>query len=303
MAETLLLRLPHDPDQAPTWLIVDGRGAAVGPPQSGPLNLAAARTSGRRVWVLVPGADVLLAEPELPAKTGTKLAQLVPYALEEHLADDIDDLQFAIGKSVGDTSRTRVAVVARRKVGVGDPALVAVPEHLSVDGDEGAPPRARERVRIPARARAPDDAQGSLRERRDIEEGRVVAARRALDPRGREQPGATWRHDVYAQGVEDVTRQRRQRRRRLGSRRPRRQIDGARREIVSLQAVGVSRTALGFAANGVGDGKSDGGQAGGEPKDSQQGSSLIGLPVIAQASAPPDNWRTACESSEAGWST
>src|ERR1700722_11431792 len=113
MAETLLLRLPHDPDQAPTWLIVDGRGAAVGPPQSGPLTLAAARTSGRRVCVLVPGADVLLAEPELPAKTGPKLAQLVPYALEEHLADDIDDLQFAIGRPVGETSRTRVAVVAR----------------------------------------------------------------------------------------------------------------------------------------------------------------------------------------------
>ena len=113
MAETLLLRLPHGPDDAATWLIVDTRGAAVGPPQSGPLNLAAARTAGRRVCALVPGADVLLAEPELPARTGTKLAQLVPYALEEHLADDIDDLQFAIGKSVGDTSRTRVAVVAR----------------------------------------------------------------------------------------------------------------------------------------------------------------------------------------------
>jgi general secretion pathway protein L len=113
MAETLLLRLPHGADQAATWLIVDARGAAVGPPQSGPLNLAAARVAGRRICALVPGADVLLAEPELPAKTGTKLAQLVPYALEEHLADDIDDLQFAIGKAVGDTSRTRVAVVAR----------------------------------------------------------------------------------------------------------------------------------------------------------------------------------------------
>jgi general secretion pathway protein L len=113
MAETLFLRLPHGPDQAATWLIVDARGAAVGPPQSGPLNLAAPRVAGRRVCALVPGADVLLAEPELPAKAGTKLAQLVPYALEEHLADDIDDLQFAIGKSVGNTSRTRVAVVAR----------------------------------------------------------------------------------------------------------------------------------------------------------------------------------------------
>lgn len=113
MAETLLLRLPHAADEAATWLIVDARGAAVGPPQSGPLNLAAARVAGRRVCALVPGADVLLAEPELPAKAGARLAQLVPYALEEHLADDIDDLQFAIGKAVGDTSRTRVAVVAR----------------------------------------------------------------------------------------------------------------------------------------------------------------------------------------------
>ena len=113
MAETLLLRLPRLPEEAATWLIVDARGAPVGPPQSGPLNLAAARVSGRHVCALVPGADVLLAEPELPPKAGTKLAQLVPYALEEHLADDIDDLHFAIGRRVGETSRTRVAVVAR----------------------------------------------------------------------------------------------------------------------------------------------------------------------------------------------
>src|SRR5580704_8692781 len=114
MAETLLLRLPHAADAAATWLIIDGRGAPVGPPQSGPLNLAAARISGRRVCALVPGADVLLAEPDIPTRAaGAKLLALVPYALEEHLADDIDELHFAIGKRVGETSRTRVAVVAR----------------------------------------------------------------------------------------------------------------------------------------------------------------------------------------------
>src|SRR5580704_11819791 len=114
MAETLLLRLPHAADAAATWLIIDGRGAPVGPPQSGPLNLAAARISGRRVCALVPGADVLLAEPDIPTRAaGAKLLALVPYALEEHLADDIDELHFAIGKPVGETSRTRVAVVAR----------------------------------------------------------------------------------------------------------------------------------------------------------------------------------------------
>jgi general secretion pathway protein L len=112
MAETLLLRLPRAADEAASWLIVDGRGAPVGPPQSGPLNLAAPRVAGRRVCVLVPGAEVLLAEPDLPPKAGAKLAQLVPYALEEHLADSIEDLHFAIGKRSLETARVRAAGIA-----------------------------------------------------------------------------------------------------------------------------------------------------------------------------------------------
>jgi general secretion pathway protein L len=113
MADWLLLRLPRTPDQAATWLVVDARGVAQGPPQSGPLSLAAPRAAGRRICVLVPGTDVLVAEPELPTKAGTKLQQLVPYALEEQLADDIDDLHFAIGKRPPDSTRTPVAVVTR----------------------------------------------------------------------------------------------------------------------------------------------------------------------------------------------
>jgi general secretion pathway protein L len=113
MADWLLLRLPRVPDQPASWLVVDPRGVATSPPQSGPLSLAAPRSAGRRICVLVPGTDVLVAEPELPTKAGTKLAQLVPYALEEQLADDIDDLHFAVGKRPADSTRTPVAVVTR----------------------------------------------------------------------------------------------------------------------------------------------------------------------------------------------
>jgi general secretion pathway protein L len=113
MADWLLLRLARSPDQPASWLVVDARGAAAGPPQSGPLSLAAPRSAGRRVCVLVPGTDVLVAEPELPSKAGAKLLQLVPYALEEQLADDIDDLHFAIGRRPSDSTRTPVAVVTR----------------------------------------------------------------------------------------------------------------------------------------------------------------------------------------------
>ena len=116
MAETLLLRLPRTPAQNASWLIVDARGTPVGPPQGGPLTLAAPRVAGRRVTVLVPGGDVLLAEPEVPARAGAKLPQLVPYALEEHLADDIDSLHFALGKRAPDSPRAPVAVVARERL-------------------------------------------------------------------------------------------------------------------------------------------------------------------------------------------
>ena len=113
MADWLLLRLPRAPEEPASWLVADARGAPAGPPQSGPLSLAAARAAGRRVCVLVPGADVLLAEPEVPVKAGAKLQQLLPYALEEQLADDIDDLHFAIGRRAGEAARAPVAVVAR----------------------------------------------------------------------------------------------------------------------------------------------------------------------------------------------
>jgi general secretion pathway protein L len=113
MADWLLIRLPRTPEQPATWLTVDPRGNPSGPPQSGPLSLAAPRAVGRRICVLVPGTDVLLTEPEVPMKAGTKLQQVVPFALEEQLADDIDDLHFAMGKRAADSARMPVAVVRR----------------------------------------------------------------------------------------------------------------------------------------------------------------------------------------------
>jgi general secretion pathway protein L len=113
MADWLLLRLPHAGTELATWLVVDARGAPLSPPQSGPLALAAARVPGRRVCVLVSGADVLLADPEVPIRAGAKLQQLVPYALEEQLAEDIEELHFAVGKRAAESTRVPVAVVTR----------------------------------------------------------------------------------------------------------------------------------------------------------------------------------------------
>ena len=113
MADWLLLRLPHADGEPASWLVADAHGAPLGGVEHGPPAQAVHAAAGRRVCALVPGADVLLAEPELPAKAGAKLQQLLPYALEEHLADDIDELHFAIGRRIPDSPRAPVAVVSR----------------------------------------------------------------------------------------------------------------------------------------------------------------------------------------------
>src|SRR5688572_17348284 len=127
MAELLVVRLNPAASTAEgarcQWVAVDGSGTQVGRVQSGVLADAAPFAQGRKVVVLVPGTDVLLAEPVLPLKSGAKLAQVVPFALEEHLAADVEDLHFALGKREGRPG-TPVAVVARERMDAWREALL-----------------------------------------------------------------------------------------------------------------------------------------------------------------------------------
>lgn len=113
MSDWFLLRFPTHPGAAASWMITDAQGQARLQPASGTLADAALETGNRKVCVLVPANDVLLTEAELPAKSGAKMAQVVQYALEEQLAEDIDTLHFAVGKRAPGERRTPVAVVGK----------------------------------------------------------------------------------------------------------------------------------------------------------------------------------------------
>jgi general secretion pathway protein L len=114
MAEWLVVRLTQGAAGDCSWLPTDAQGQPLGMPESGALAQAAAAAAGRRVGVLVPTADVLFTEVELPLKGGVKPQQVVPFALEEQLAADIETLHFAIGKRLDSSGRTAVAVVTRQ---------------------------------------------------------------------------------------------------------------------------------------------------------------------------------------------
>jgi general secretion pathway protein L len=112
MAEWLILRMPRAADAAAGWLVTDSEGRPLAPVETGALEVAGSVAAGRRVAVLVPAAEVLCLDVELPSGSGARASRLVAFALEEQLASDVETQHFAIGRS-SVPGRTAVAVVTR----------------------------------------------------------------------------------------------------------------------------------------------------------------------------------------------
>jgi general secretion pathway protein L len=112
MPQTLLLRLPPPGQEETEWLVLGDTGELAPTRQRGSLSLAAAVSRTGKVVVLAPSAQILLAEAQLPPGSGAKLARAVPFALEEQLTEDIDQLSFATGRRRA-TGGTPAAAVSR----------------------------------------------------------------------------------------------------------------------------------------------------------------------------------------------
>jgi general secretion pathway protein L len=115
MAEFLVIRLGVDREQAASWIAVDSNGTRTSQPVTGPLASAARDVADRSVIVLVPATTVLTTAVNIPVKGGSRLRAALPFALEEQLADDIEDLHFAAGTR-RDSGQVPVAVVAHEQM-------------------------------------------------------------------------------------------------------------------------------------------------------------------------------------------
>jgi len=113
MADSLIIQLRDG--AAARWMVCNGDGQVLVNAVSGELAQAAPLAAGRRVVVIVPAGEVLVAESDAPAKNAAKLAQVIPFALEERVADEIENLHFAIGER-NENGRVPVLVVARARV-------------------------------------------------------------------------------------------------------------------------------------------------------------------------------------------
>lgn len=114
MLEYLVVRLPASPGEV-SWVVLDSAGQRLSPQAHGTLEEAAAQSANRRVLVLVSGLDATCSQAALPVRSPKRLRQMLPYSLEEVVAEDVDRLHFAAGSR--DASGTvPVTMVARRQM-------------------------------------------------------------------------------------------------------------------------------------------------------------------------------------------
>ncbi|MDO6707483.1 type II secretion system protein GspL [Photobacterium sp. 1_MG-2023] len=118
MSEFLTIRLSSRPAGPVHWLVwslqqqeVIASGELADSSQLGEL---AEYGANRPVYLLVPGSDVLLSQVSIPSGSGRQLAQVLPYLLEEELAQDVDDLHIHMLKRESD--KAHVAVVSHQRM-------------------------------------------------------------------------------------------------------------------------------------------------------------------------------------------
>jgi general secretion pathway protein L len=114
MSESLIIQLREG--FAPHWMVCNDDGHVLVNAVSGELAQAVPLAVGRRVAVIVPASAVLVTESDAPARSAAKLLQVIPFALEERVADEVENLHFAIGERAPDTGRVPVAVVTRARI-------------------------------------------------------------------------------------------------------------------------------------------------------------------------------------------
>ena len=115
MADTLLIHFnPEHADKA-TWSLVNNAGELSNMLSHGSLGDVAVLAEKHKCIILLDSTDVHIDSVNLPIRNAQKLLRAIPFALEEKIADDIEDLHFIAGKT-DSTGRTFVAAIKHDKL-------------------------------------------------------------------------------------------------------------------------------------------------------------------------------------------
>jgi general secretion pathway protein L len=121
------------------WARLDAQDKLVGKGEVEALAQVPAGARGERLVAVVPGRAVTIRSVTVPARSRAKALAAIPYALEDSLASDVEDLVFVL-LDWKPTRPARVAIIAREQMrawnsqlqALGSPVDMLVPDYFLV---------------------------------------------------------------------------------------------------------------------------------------------------------------------------
>lgn len=104
MADILLIHFSPDSPATASWSLVNNMGELTSMVSQGDLSDAAVVAEKHKTVVLLDNTSIYIGSVQLPIKNRQKLMRAIPFAVEEQIADEIDDLHFVAGKPLQDAS-------------------------------------------------------------------------------------------------------------------------------------------------------------------------------------------------------
>ncbi len=110
MSETLLIHYNIDNAQQATWSLCNSDGELTSKITTGSLTELSEVAADRQAVVLLNSHCLHINQLQLPTQNLQKLLKAVPYAIEEFIADDIDNFHFVVAKNKNNNSTSVVGI-------------------------------------------------------------------------------------------------------------------------------------------------------------------------------------------------
>lgn len=116
MQDKLIIFIQAHDIAHPSWVVISNEHVQRNVQYGNPDELAVL-ANNKEIIVIVPAEDVLLTSVKLPKMSRSKLAQALPYALEDQVIGDVETLHF-IAVENQDDENIPVAIISKEKIGM-----------------------------------------------------------------------------------------------------------------------------------------------------------------------------------------
>lgn len=110
MSNKLMVRYKGDDYVSWSWVSLDEDNKPFGEVQTGDLTELAEYADGKRIVLVISGRSLIITSVDLPGGNVRTITSAIPYAMEEQLADEVENMHFVSGQRRADGSIPVVAI-------------------------------------------------------------------------------------------------------------------------------------------------------------------------------------------------